>query len=69
MRYRWRLLLLQQPPRLAIPQAAGLLHDFQRLGEGDEEGHGGGSEVAIWNLLLDNQSCAYSHTRAKALVR
>jgi len=45
MRYRRRLLLLQQPPRLAIPQAAGLLHDFQRLGEGDEEGHGGGSEV------------------------
>ena len=45
MRYRRRLLLLQQPPRLAIPQAAGLLHDFQRLGEGDEEGHEGGEEV------------------------
>ena len=42
MRHRRRLLPCQQSPRLAVAQP-GLLHEFERLREGDEQGHGGGS--------------------------
>jgi hypothetical protein len=39
MRHGWRLLLLQHAPRFTVTQSR-LLHEFKRLGEGDEQGHG-----------------------------
>lgn len=50
MRHRRRLLLLQHAPRLAVTQP-GLLHEFKRLREGDEQGHGGGS--LQWLTVVD----------------
>jgi hypothetical protein len=40
MRHGRRLLLLQHAPRFTVTQSR-LLHEFERLGEGDEQGHGG----------------------------
>jgi hypothetical protein len=40
MRHGRRLLLLQHAPRFTVTQSR-LLHEFKRLREGDEQGHGG----------------------------
>jgi hypothetical protein len=51
MRHGRRLLLLQHAPRFTVTQSR-LLHKLKRLGEGDEQGHGGGGSLQ-WFAMVD----------------